>query len=228
MIWLLYIILSGIHLSFIFLGKNDWLLFTKPLLMPVLMLIIITQTKLKNNRMRWLLAGVFLGGLGDVFLMGQGQMYFALGLVAFLIGHLIYIYVFAQEVIREKKTHYLLEKPYLILPYIALWIFSVNLLSKHIQGFPGFPIYLYAFAIFLMSIMAINRWYTASRLSWWTVLLGSLLFIVSDLSLSVKVFIAPFENSSLLIMSTYIVAQGLIVFGCVINCQSSNENKISQ
>lgn len=217
MIWLLYILLSIVHLSMIYLGKTEWLVISKPLLMPALIAVIIVQTKLKNSLIKWLLAGVFFGWLGDFFLMQQGQLFFGLGLFSFLIGHLIYIYVFANEVTSKRKTHYLLEKPYWILPYIAFWILSINLLSKYIEEFPVFPIYLYAFIIFLMSIFAINRWYVASKFSWIMVFLGSLLFIISDLALSVKVFIAPFDNSSLLIMCTYLAAQGLIVFGCLKN-----------
>lgn len=215
MVWLLYIGLCIFHLTMIYLGQGDLVATIKPSLMPALMLVILVQTRLRNKWSIVLIAGVLFGGLGDLLLMYEGELFFGLGLLAFLIGHLIYIYLFAQEVIKEKKTHYLLERPYLILPYIAVWIFCINLLSKHIHNFPGFPIYLYAFVIFLMSIMAINRWYAVSKLSWWTVFLGSLLFIVSDLSLSVKIFITPFENSSLLIMSTYLAAQGLIVFGCL-------------
>lgn len=217
MVWLLYIGLSILHLTMIYMGQNDWIATTKPALMPALMLVILIQTRLRSKWSIALLAGVLFGWLGDLFLMSKGEVYFGLGLLSFLIGHLIYIYLFAQEVSKGKKTHYLEEKPYIILPYIAFWIFSVHLLSKHIQDFPVFPIYLYAFVIFLMSIMAINRWYAASRLSWWTVFLGSLFFIVSDLSLSIKIFITPFQNSSLFIMSTYLAAQGLIVLGCLKN-----------
>ncbi|HUH75164.1 MAG TPA: lysoplasmalogenase [Chitinophagales bacterium] len=223
MIWLLYILLSAVHLSLIYIGKSDWLAITKPLLMPALALVIINQTKLKAPTMRYLAAGVLLGGFGDLFLMGQGTLFFALGLVAFLIGHLLYIYVFAQEVKQSKKTHYLLEATYWILPYTAFFVLTINLLSKYISNFPVFPIYLYAFVIFLMSLMAVNRWYAATSTSWWLVFLGSLLFIISDLALAVKVFIAPFENSSLLIMSTYIAAQGLIVYGCINNPIPKNQ-----
>ena len=217
MIWLLFILVGVFNVSMIYLGETEWATRSKPFLMPPLMLALIIQTHLKTNNMRWLLAGVVFGWMGDLFLMQQGSLFFALGLFSFLIGHLIYICVFAQEVIEKKKSHYIMEKAYWILPYIALWIFCVILLSKHIEDFPVFPIYLYAFVIFLMSITAINRWNAVSKSSWWLVFLGSLFFIISDLSLSVKTFITPFENSSLLIMSTYILGQGLIVYGCFKN-----------
>ena len=40
---------------------------------------------------RWILAGLALGAVGDVFLLGRGQRAFLGGLVAFLLGHLAYV-----------------------------------------------------------------------------------------------------------------------------------------
>ncbi len=217
MVWLLYVLVSAVHLFFIYNGQADYVSWTKPLLMSVLMLIIWSQTKLRTSLSRWLFVGVWMGWLGDVFLMGSGVMYFAVGLAAFLTGHLIYLFIFSKEVSLKKQTHYIMEKPYWILPFIGFWIYAIVLIAGQESMLPKPPVYVYALVILLMSIMSINRWYAVSRASWTIVLLGSLLFIVSDFSLALKIFVGNYAFSSLLIMSTYSTAQGLIVYGCLQN-----------
>lgn len=217
MIWVLYILVSFAHLFFISQGNTEYVSWTKPLLMPMLLLIIWIETRLKTRLSTLLFAGVFLGWLGDVFLMGKGVPYFAAGLLAFLAGHLIYLYIFSKEVSLKRRTHYIMEKPFWILPFIGFWIYAIVLIAGQESMLPKPPVYVYALVILLMSIMAINRWYAVSKASWLIVLIGSLLFVISDFALALKIFLGNYEYSSLLIMSTYAAAQGLIVYGCLKN-----------
>jgi uncharacterized membrane protein YhhN len=45
---------------------------------------------------RWVCAGLLLGAIGDLALLGRGQRWFVLGLCAFLAGHLAYVAGIAQ------------------------------------------------------------------------------------------------------------------------------------
>lgn len=217
MIWLFYLIAGVFHIYSIYSGHTEWISWSKPLLMPVLLLIIWLQTRLQTRLSKVLFVGVFLGWLGDVLLMTHSVGFFAGGLTAFLLGHLAYIYIFSKEVSDKRQTHFIMEKPYWILPFVGFWIYAITLLSGKIINLPAFPVYMYAFVILLMSVMAINRWYAVPQKSWYIVLGGSLLFILSDFSLSIKLFVGNYPNSSLLIMTTYILAQGAIVYGCLEN-----------
>lgn len=217
MVWLIYLIIGVFHIYAIYSGHSEWVSWTKPLLMPVLLLIIWLQTKVQTKLSKVLFIGVFLGWLGDVLLMTHSVGFFAAGLTAFLLGHLSYIYIFSVEVSDKRQTHFIMEKPYWILPFIGFLVYAVILLSGKIINLPAFPVYLYAFVILLMSIMAINRWYAVSQKSFLIVLVGSLLFVLSDFSLAIKLFVGNYPNSSLLIMTTYILAQGAIVYGCLEN-----------
>ncbi|MCO5247911.1 MAG: lysoplasmalogenase [Chitinophagales bacterium] len=191
--------------------------FIKVLFMPILMFVIWQKNNLKTKPSKYLFAGVFLGWWGDIFLISNDNMIlFLLGLIAFLIGHLFYIYLFSKEVSSMKRPHLIMNKPYLILPYLLFFIYSVNLFSVVTQV-PKLPIYLYAFVIILMSIMALNRWYAVKVNSWISVFLGSLFFILSDFLIAIHYFIHPFKNSSMAIMSTYLIAQLLIVYGVLKN-----------
>ncbi|MDN3655019.1 lysoplasmalogenase family protein [Ferruginibacter paludis] len=71
----------------------------KPLLMPSLMLLLVMETgPVKDKRFLLMLLGLFFGWLGDVLLMFETMqpIFFILGLVGFLIGHLFYIFYFRQ------------------------------------------------------------------------------------------------------------------------------------
>ena len=215
MIWLIYLGLCLFHLFAIYTGQAQWVIFTLPFLMVSLMCVIIFYTKLKSYLSKWLLAAIFFGWLGDILLMKAGTIRLGLGMAAFILGHFAYIYIFSKEVSLKRKTHFLMEKTYLILPFIVFWFLTRVFLSDKVQAFPSSPIYFYGFIILLMSVMAINRWYAVSKLSWWMVWLGSLLFIISDTLLSIRLFVADFQGDKLLIMGTYLTAQGAIVYGCL-------------
>lgn len=217
MLWILYALVSIFHVVSIALGKQDWLIYSKPLLMPLLMLQIIITTSLKTPLSKLFFAGVFFGWIGDLCLMGTTQWWFLGGLVSFLIGHLMYIYLFSREVSDEKKTHYIMEKPYWILPFVVFWIYAVYLIGSQDNDEPKFPVYIYALVIVIMSIMAINRKYIQPSKYYTLVIVGSILFIGSDFMIAIRKFVGDFEYSRVYIMSTYTLAQGLIVFGCLKN-----------
>lgn len=75
---------------------------------------------------------------------------------------------------------------------------------------------IYVFLITLMGILAIRTRNTAT-------LLGSLFFMVSDMSLAVQLFkvVAPMKHGNLIVMVTYYLAQLLIAVGDV----KATENK---
>jgi uncharacterized membrane protein YhhN len=76
-----------------------------------------------------------------------------------------------------------------------------------------FPVIVYATAIILMVINAIFRFGRTNAKSFWLVLSGSILFMVSDSILALNKFLGEIEFAGILIMLTYIVAQFLIVEG---------------
>lgn len=229
--WTIYFLITGLHLFFI--QKQDLTFINHTIIsaMPILMIIVFLQTKLKTSMSRMLMGGVFLGWLGDVFLMddivnyfGWGdrpfllhisQHFFLIGLVAFLLGHLYYIYIFSKEVSSHQRSHYIMEKPYWIIPFFAFLVFVIWLLSDREGSLPLPAVYVYALIICLMSVMAINRRHAASTSSWIIVIVGSLLFIVSDFSLSIKLFFGLFPGANFIIKSSYLLAQGAIVYGCL-------------
>ena len=67
--------------------------------------------------------------------------------------------------------------------------------------------------ILLMAIFALNRRDRVSEASFYPVFVGALLFILSDSLLAFDKFLVPIPHAGVLVMSTYIAAQYLIVEG---------------
>ncbi|MHA8088876.1 lysoplasmalogenase [Aquirufa antheringensis] len=173
-------------------------LVTKPLLMILLMGHIAQE-----NPKPALFFTAFFALLGDVLLMlPDSPLYFQLGLVSFLIMQLSYIRLFAKEASDETWVPAHARKP---LAGILIYVFSfLAFLNPYLAGGMKIPVTLYAFA--LGSMM-----YFAVRMRNQTIVLGAFLFVVSDSVLAFGKFYYSFPGISSVVMSTYIVAQLLLI-----------------
>ena len=72
----------------IYLEKQMMINFAKPMLMVTLFWYYYSNTKKLNKHFVF---GLLFSFLGDVFLLGTGELYFILGLICFLIAHIFYI-----------------------------------------------------------------------------------------------------------------------------------------
>ena len=194
----IFFIVLAIEIYFSTTQQNNLVKFTKPLLMPLLMFMALQL----NIKERNLYIALFFSLLGDVFLMFGGELYFMLGLGSFLMAHVFYILLF--------KTHFkfsLLKA----LPFAA----ATSGYFLFIKGGIGqnllIPVSVYCIVITLMGIFSAAR--KTNIHSYNLVLLGSILFIVSDSLIAFNKFYSPLPGSSFWVMSTYGIAQFLIVLG---------------
>jgi len=213
MLWILFMALGVLHLICIQLSLAPADFITKALLVPIAALALYHETQAKPAFVKPVIIGLVFGWVGDVLLHFQGFGYFIGGLSAFLIGHLCYIYAFGKEVSQSKKVHFLMEKPYMMLPYAAFFIYIIYRINPTLDSAMKVPVFLYCFVILVMSLMAANRYNAAGKASWNLVLVGSLLFVASDYFLAINKFVGEIPYARLVIMSTYIAAQGLIAYG---------------
>lgn len=204
----------------------------KPLLMPALMVYYyksIEVAKGKSNAIhRLILAALFFSFLGDVFLMltWSGGNLFLVGLVAFLIAHICYIFVFTKN-LNTSKPSIIKQKGYSALPILVYVVLLVALLFNF--GNAEFhemkvPVIIYATVIMLMAIAAFNRYDRVFYESFKLVLLGAILFVFSDSVIALNKFTSIFENTGILprilIMATYATGQYLIVEGMIVQSKS--------
>mgnify|MGYP003574989249 CR=1 FL=1 len=187
----------------------------KPLIVISLMVFYFYQTKLKGRFAKRIFFGLFFGLVGDVLLMFNhiNPSFFIYGLVAFLIGHLLYITAFYLDYkynpsIEKKATRW------------ALLIFGVFCLGFYMVlrpylGNMKIPVMVYAFVISLMGIMAVNRKGRVGTVSYKLILTGAVLFICSDGILAYNKFVEGFRFAGVAIMATYMLAQYLITVGAI-------------
>lgn len=183
----------------------------KAMIIPVLMVLFLANVKLKGNRLhKFMLAGLFFSWGGDV-LLEIPKVYgdfFIPGLLSFMIAHAMYLTVFftapGPNIIKKKP---LLAAPALVYGAVLVYFLSPGL------GAMKMPILIYATVILTMLSGAINRYEKTNRPSYWLVLTGAILFVLSDSGIAFSKFIHPFGGSSWFIMTTYVAAQYLIVVG---------------
>jgi uncharacterized membrane protein YhhN len=70
---------------------------------------------------------------------------------------------------------------------------------------------------------AINRLEKVNRASYYLVLTGAILFVISDSAIAVNKFSHHFESSGIVIMSAYIIAQFLIITGYIKEFRENQE-----
>ncbi|AFK03909.1 YhhN family protein [Emticicia oligotrophica DSM 17448] len=204
-----YAILGITNIFSGFLGL-EWLNFlTKPLLMITLAIFYFQHVKTSLNTVdRIMIIALVFSCLGDTFLMFQGKnpQFFLLGLGSFLVSQLSYAFVFRKQ----GKTQHIRRIPFLIY-VISLLTFLFGSIPAAFKA----PVIVYACAISLMGITASER--TSSTNSFQQVLIGAILFIISDSLIAINKFAIAIPLSGFWIMITYIVAQYFIVNGILLN-----------
>ena len=187
----------------------------KPVIIPLLIGYYQSLTKQKNP--------IFIRALlfcwaGDFILMfaGQGQIYFVLGLLAFLIGHLFYIFSFRQFV-WEQESHLLpTQKVRYVFPVLLAGT-GLMVVLYPVLGDLKMPVMLYAIILMLMVSYALLRIGRTSRPSFNWVFIGAVFFMLSDSLLAINKFHSPFYMASVIVMATYILAQYMIVKGVLLH-----------
>ena len=205
-----------LHLGAIITGTDLLQFITKPLLMVVLAVYYFLATS--GNRTlahKLVFVGFIFSWSGDVNLMfvHQQEYFFLLGLVSFLVTHILYIVAFQKDSASGEITRLLKSKPYAAIPILILYLGLLLLLYSHIAPDMKIPVIVYATVITGMVLAALNRYGRVSGPSFQLVFFGALLFMISDSMIAINKFYQPFEWASMGIMATYITSQYLIARG---------------
>ena len=207
---ILYIIIGAVNVTGHLLDMPDMIRYSKPMLMPALIFFIYhhSQGHVTKRAMLLVLALVF-SWLGDLALMKEGEeIYFLIGLGAFMLAQLTYTYIYFNATF-EKLEFQLMP----LLPILTFTIFLLAFVLKNAPTEMQIPIVVYAICITAMACMARLRMELTSNVSFQWVMLGSLLFVISDSAIAVDKFYQPVPYDEVVIMSTYVAAQALIVIG---------------
>ena len=198
---ILLVIVFAVDLFFIFNNQTELRFFTKPLLLPILILMYFSQVKSEKIQSdKLFLAGLVLSFFGDLFLLFKWG--FLAGLGSFLLAHVFYIISF-----RKKFQNSIWKFWPIILGFYAsiLFVFLFPYLKEM-----KIPVIIYAVVISTMMYSAIK---THKR----NLIIGALLFLISDTLLSVNLFLQPLIILNLLVMITYVLAQWFLVRGMLLS-----------
>ncbi len=198
---IILIIIFVIDLFLIFNNKIELRFFTKPILLPILILIYISKVKSEKMQLNsFFLAGLVLSFFGDLFLLFNWG--FLPGLGSFLLAHLFYIISFKKKLQKRISKFW----PIILSLYASILLVILFPYLKEMK----IPVIIYAVVIATMMYNALK---THNR----NLIIGALLFLISDTLLSVYLFLQPLMILNLLVMATYILAQLFLVNGMISN-----------
>ncbi len=183
----------------------------KPLIIPVLIGYFLSQTSgIAIHFKKWIVLALLFSWGGDVLLMFQDkkEIFFLLGLSSFLLAHVFYIVFFHQVRVREKIK----SNPWLLVVVVIYYAALINWLSPYL-GDMKIPVRIYGIVISFMFMLAMHMLFIKNKEAGKWMMIGALLFVVSDSVLAINKFYHSFEVAGVLIMLAYGLAQLFIVKG---------------
>jgi len=156
----------------------------------------------KDRYSLWITIGLLFSLVGDVLLLTPDR-FFTLGLSAFLLTHIAYLFAFSRD------THFPARLGVWTL-YLLFAACCYFLLFSRLPAGLRIPVAVYAAFLVSMAAQAMGRSFllrtSAARLA----AIGALLFVLSDGLLALDRFYVPIRLAPLLILVPYYAAQWLI------------------
>ncbi|WPO77579.1 lysoplasmalogenase [Flavobacterium sp. KACC 22761] len=207
----IYLAFCLIYLIVLLLGYENLDLYLKPILIPLLSFSVYFCRSFPTKNI--LLLALLFSWIGDVILLFTelGEIYFILGLVSFLISHIVYCILFNRQTKRKTSRNLIVFGIGSVI--IALYLIGMLTVLLPSLGDLKIPVIVYASVISIMLLFAFNGYLMWQKPGNLYVFLGAIVFVVSDSILAINKFYAPLEKSAFFIMLTYLVAQYLIAVG---------------
>jgi uncharacterized membrane protein YhhN len=186
---------------------------SKPFIIPLLAGYFLSQTtRWITDLKKWVVAALFFSWAGDVLLLFQEHkpVYFLAGLSAFLMAHIFYIFFFHS--IRVKES--IKSRAWLLLVVVIYYAVLMNILSPHL-GSMKLPVRIYGIFISFMFMLAMHMLFIRNKIAARWMMMGALLFVISDSVLAINKFYQSFEAAGIIIMLTYGLAQFFIIEGAI-------------
>ncbi len=182
-----------------------------PLLMPWLVLVVIFDRPRPAPRfVAWLLVAQVLSWLGDIALALDDDAVFLVGVGCFLLAQASYIVTF----LRIPGAGLIKQRPILLAPY-GLYLVAMMAVVLPGAGMLAPALVVYGSLLLAMAIFAMNAWSKVPRRAAWLLLIGSILFVISDSLIAVTKF-GPLERTPLVgtvLIGTYCIAQIMLALG---------------
>jgi uncharacterized membrane protein YhhN len=185
----------------------------KPLIIIWLMSYFVLQSRhVQSSLKKWVILALLFSWLGDVLLMFQddNSLFFLLGLSSFLIAHIFYILFFHFVRMNERVK----SRWYLLLIVAVYYAVLIVILSPYL-GDMKLPVRVYAVVISFMFMLAMHMLFIKNKSAGLWMMVGALLFVISDSILAINKFYQSFEMAGIVVMLTYGLAQLFITEGAI-------------
>ena len=207
----IYLGFSAFYLLITAFNQEEIARVLKPFLLPLLLVAVYFTEGFTTKKI--LLTALLFSWIGDIILLfaDKGEIYFILGLVAFLVSHVFYIVLLSKQTISKTISNKLSFVAGIGL--ILLYFFGMITTLGPKLGPLTVPVVVYAVVISTMLFFALKGSYQWKSIPYHFVLIGAVFFISSDSILAFNKFYQPIPYASFLIMITYLAAQYGIVWG---------------
>lgn len=199
-----------------FLFNNEILkLIALPLIAISLILYLIIKTRLENKFHQLIFIGLIFSLAGDIlYLFSKGSdFHFFTTIIASLLCYSIYSYAyfldFKQDYSKSRRVGNIF---FVLLSFVGASFFIAS--SYNLNAFK-YLIIGYIFITILMNVLAGYRYLRINQLSFKLILTGSFAFVISDLAVGFYNFIDPKDDILIVYLTTYLIAQYLIVMGTI-------------
>ncbi|MFN8439487.1 MAG: lysoplasmalogenase [Caldilineaceae bacterium] len=205
------VVVSGtLHILAEYNGRRWHVYLLKPLTTwTILLVAVLANPDIAETGRASFYQSMIIGGLvfslaGDVFLM-LPQDRFIPGLFSFLVAHLLYIAAFTNLAGLHNRSGWL---------YWPFLLIALLMLAYLWRAVGKLRIYVIAYML-VISVMAwqgAEYWFESGTTASAVAAVGALLFLVSDSVLAIDRFRTKFATASIVVLSTYYVAQLLIAW----------------
>ena len=208
----LYVLVCCVELAVISLDLPFRFL-SKPIVMLTLMVMVLANNFSRSSDFSLFFSALIFALMGDIFLLQEGEQYFLCGIASFFIMQVLYAYTFYKQ----KGIGAMRELNKIIGVSVAALL--LNVILWNYTGGLRIPVVFYSLSILAMAITGIIRWKVPGyKLVFW----GVLLFVFSDSYLGINKFRTSLWEADLIVMLSYMIAQGLIAFGYVKSLSKQN------
>ncbi len=204
--------------------------FTKPFLMPLLLIAIFAHIGFKRYKvLKLLIAGALLAGTtGDILLMQSDEKLnvFAYGLASFLVMQVLYFIYFIR--VQSFKKDNLISSIILATILFSFSFFFVKFLNPFL-GELKIPVIIYAIIISAMLLSAVNLYFShrVYKLALRFFIPGALLLIISDSLLAINKFYFKDNLMEVLVMGLYVGGQLLLALGFIKHLKRHRKSRLN-
>lgn len=180
---------------------------------PLILLSLITLYALSVSKInKMYVLALICSLLGDVFLMFEGELYFIIGLISFLLAHLLFINIVIKEI--KKNT----IKNIIIAAFPFVIVFSLLIFRlKNSLGEMLFPVIIYGIIIATFGTVSLINFREKKSMKSIFMLFGAIIFMISDSVLAINKFYEQAHIFEIIVMATYVLAQYFIYRAMILN-----------